>query len=114
MRYILVILLFVIFGYALALVLANSTEVAVNLVFSQVPQMRVGLLLILTLILGVLIGLLLGVQVFRVFQRNWEIGRLKKEIEQLRLQQIQAASAAAAAAKHERAVHDISPINPTH
>lgn len=112
MRYVLVILLFVMFGYALALVLANSTEVAVNLVFSQVPQMRVGLLLILTLFLGVLIGLLLGVQVFRVFQRGWEIGRLKKEIEQLRLQQIQAASAAAMAAKHERTVHDITPTNP--
>jgi putative membrane protein len=112
MRYVLVVLLFVIFGYALALVLANSTEVAVNLVFSQVPQMRVGLLLILTLILGILIGLLLGVQIFRVFQRGWEIGRLKKEIEQLRLQQIQAASAAAIAAKQEKPVPVISPINP--
>ncbi len=113
MRYILIILLFLIFGYALALVLQNSTEVAVDLVFGQMTQMRVGLLLILTLVLGVLIGLLLGVQVFRVFQRGWEISRLKKEIEQLRLQQIQSASAAAAAAKHEKTVHDISPINPS-
>lgn len=112
MRYLLMILLVILFGYALALVLQNSTLVAVDLLFHQVPQMRVGLLLLLTLVLGVVIGLLLGVIVFRVFQRNWEIGRLNKDIEHLRQQQIQAASAAAVAAKHERTVADISASHP--
>ncbi len=109
MRYVLIVLLIVLFGYSLALVLQNSTELQVDLLFTQVPQMRAGLLLLLTLILGIVIGLLLGVVVFRVFQRNWEVQRLNKEIDQLREQQIQAASAAAMAAQHEKTVVDVTP-----
>ena len=109
MRYVLIVLLIVLFGYSLALVLQNSTELQVDLLFTQVPQMRAGLLLLLTLILGIVIGLLLGVVVFRVFQRNWEVQRLNKEIDQLREQQIQAASAAAMAAQHEKRVVDVTP-----
>ncbi len=109
MRYVLIVLLIVLFGYSLALVLKNSTELQVDLLFTQVPQMRAGLLLLLTLILGIVIGLLLGVVVFRVFQRNWEVQRLNKEIDQLREQQIQAASAAAMAAQHEKTVVDVTP-----
>lgn len=109
MRYVLIVLLIVLFGYSLALVLQNSTELQVDLLFTQVPQMRAGLLLLLTLILGIIIGLLLGVVVFRVFQRNWEVQRLNKEIDQLREQQIQAASAAAMAAQHEKTVVDVTP-----
>ena len=109
MRYVLIVLLIVLFGYALSLVLQNSTELQVDLLFTQVPQMRAGLLLLLTLILGIVIGLLLGVVVFRVFQRNWEVQRLNKEIEQLRAQKIQAASAAAMAAQHEKTVVDVTP-----
>ena len=71
MRYVLVILLLLVFGYSLALVLQNGTEVSVDLLFTQVPAMRLGLLLLLTLSLGIVVGLLLGVQVFRVFQSNW-------------------------------------------
>lgn len=112
MRYVLIVLLIVLFGYALALVLQNSTELQVDLLFTQVPQMRAGLLLLLTLILGIVIGLLLGVIVFKVFQRNWEVQRLNKEIEHLRQQQIQAASAAAMAAQHEKAVVDVTPTYP--
>lgn len=107
MRYFFVFLLIVVFGYALALVLQNSALLQVDLLFTQVPQMRAGLLLLLTLVLGTIVGLLLGLIVFRVFQRSWEIKRLNKEIEQLRLQQIQSASAAALAAKHEKTVQDI-------
>ena len=112
MRYFFIVLLVVVFGYALALVLQNSTELPVDLLFTQVPQMRAGLLLLITLGLGVIMGLLLGLVVFRVFQSNWEISRLNKEIHQLRQQQIQSASAAALAAKHEKTAHEI-PANQT-
>ncbi|OTG86099.1 hypothetical protein B9T31_08640 [Acinetobacter sp. ANC 4558] len=111
MRYILVILLIVIFGYALALVLQNSTELSVDLLFTQVPAMRLGLLLLLTLALGIIVGLLFGVQIFRVFQTSWEIKRLRKDIDHLRKEQIHTAQLAAAEAvanaKHEKTVLDI-------
>ena len=98
MRYVLVILLLVLFGYSLALVLQNGTELSVDLLFTQVPAMRLGLLLLLTLSLGVVLGLLLGVQIFRVFQTNWEIKRLRKDIEHLRKEQLNTAKLMAAEA----------------
>lgn len=113
MRYVLVVLLIVLFGYSLALVLQNSTELSVDLLFSQVPAMRLGLLLLLTLALGIIVGLLLGIQIFRVFQTSWEIKRLRKDIDHLRKEQIQTAQLAAAEvaahAKHEKTVLDINP-----
>ena len=48
MRYVLVALLIVLFGYSLALVLQNGTELSVDLLFTQVPAMRLGLLLTIT------------------------------------------------------------------
>ena len=106
MRYVLVAILIVLFGYSLALVLQNGTELSVDLLFTQVPAMRLGLLLLLTLV-----GLLLGVQIFRVFQTSWEIKRLRKDIEHLRKEQIQsaqlAAAEAAASVRHEKTVLDI-------
>ena len=108
-------LLIAIFGYSLALVLQNPTELPVDLLFTQVPAMRLGLLLLLTLVLGVIVGLLLGVQVFRVFQTNWEIKRLRKDIDHLRKEQIQvaqqAAAQAAASTRHEKTVLDIHTEN---
>ncbi|WOE33057.1 MULTISPECIES: lipopolysaccharide assembly protein LapA domain-containing protein [unclassified Acinetobacter] len=113
MRYVLVVLLIVIFGYSLALVLQNSTELSVDLLFTEVPAMRLGLLLLLTLVLGIVVGLLLGIQIFRVFQNSWEIKRLRKDIDHLRKEQIQIAQAAAAEAaanmRHEKTVLDIEP-----
>ncbi|PAM24650.1 hypothetical protein CEJ65_20410, partial [Acinetobacter baumannii] len=94
MRYILISLLIIVFGYSLALVLQNPTELPVDLLFTQVPAMRLGLLLLLTLALGIVVGLLLGVQVFRVFQKSWEIKRLRKDIVNLRQEQIQRAQLA--------------------
>lgn len=115
MRYVLIALLIVIFGYSLALVLQNPTELPVDLLFTQVPAMRLGLLLLLTLALGIVIGLLLGVQVFRVFQKAWEIKRLRKDIDHLRKEQIQsaqlAAAEAAASVRHEKTVLDITNEN---
>lgn len=115
MRYILVVLLIVIFGYALALVLQNGTELPVDLLFTQVPAMRLGLLLLLTLGIGIVLGLLIGVQVFRVFQNTWEIKRLRKDIEYLRKEQIESAQLAAAEAaantRHEKTVLDIHTDN---
>ncbi len=84
MRLVLTILLVALFGYALALVMTNNIPTQVNLLFTQVPAMSLGLLLIITLVLGLLIGLLLGLQVFRVFQMHWEISHLKKELTDLR------------------------------
>lgn len=78
MRFLLFVLLFLSFAYALGLVLANNTEVGVNLLFSQAPTMNLGLLLILCMILGIVIGMLLALLMFRVLQNKWEIARLKK------------------------------------
>ena len=117
MRYVLIALLVAIFGYALALVLQNPAELQVDLLFTQVPAMRVGLLLLLTLALGVVVGLLLGVQVFRVFQNSWEVKRLRKDIDHLRKEQIQlaqqAAAEAAASVRHEKTVLDVHANNKT-
>ncbi len=79
MQYLLMICLFAFFAYALALVIINNNEVAVNLLFTQVPEMNVGLLLIICISLGVLIGILLALLMFKVLQNKWELMRLKKE-----------------------------------
>lgn len=111
MRFILGLLLVAVFVYSLALVLINGTELPVDLWFTQVPAMRLGLLLLLTLVIGIVLGLLIGVQIFRVFQNNWEIRRLRKDIEHLRKEQIQtaqfAAAEAAASVRHEKTILDI-------
>ena len=78
MRFLLFVLLFLSFAYALGLVLANNTDIGVNLLFSQAPAMNLGLLLILCLILGIIIGMLLALLMFLVLQNKWEISRLKK------------------------------------
>ena len=78
MRILLLVLLFLSFAYSLGLVLANNTEVGVNLLFSQAPTMNLGLLLILCLIRGIVIGMLLALLIFRVLQNKWEISRLQK------------------------------------
>lgn len=113
MRFILGLLLVAVFVYSLALVLINGTELPVDLWFTQVPAMRLGLLLLLTLAIGIVLGLLVGVQVFRVFQNNWEIRRLRKDIDHLRKEQIQnaqlAAAEAAASVRHEKTVMDVYP-----
>lgn len=83
MHIVLMILLVILFGYSLILVITNHNEVAVNLLFTQVPQMNLGLLLIVTLTLGIAIGLLLALMVFRVFQLRFEIGRKNKHIARL-------------------------------
>ncbi|MDM1756547.1 MULTISPECIES: LapA family protein [Acinetobacter] len=113
MRFILGLLLVAVFVYSLALVLINGTELPVDLWFTQVPAMRLGLLLLLTLAIGIVLGLLIGVQIFRVFQNNWEIRRLRKDIDHLRKEQIQsaqlAAAEAAASVRHEKTVMDVYP-----
>lgn len=78
MRILLLVLLFLSFAYALGLVLANNTDIGVNLLFTQAPAMNLGLLLILGLILGIIIGILLALLMFRVLQNKWEISRLQK------------------------------------
>ena len=90
MRFLLFVLLFLSFAYSLGLVLANNTEVGVNLLFSQAPTMNLGLLLILCLILGIIIGILLALLIFRVLQNKWEISRLNKANNHLQAQLTQA------------------------
>lgn len=75
-----IILLVVFFAYSIALVLANNSEVAVNLLFSQLPNTNLGLVLILTIALGVLIGVLLAILLFKVLQNKLEIRKLKKDV----------------------------------
>lgn len=84
MRFVVLIVLFLIFGYSLALVIANSTQTAVNLLFVDVPTMNLGLLLIISIILGVIGGLLLGLILFRVIQMKLENQRLIKDITKVR------------------------------
>lgn len=90
MRFILFVLLFLSFAYAIGLVLANNTDIGVNLLFSQAPTMNLGLLLILCMTLGIVIGLLLALLLFRVFQNKWEISQLKKSNAKLQEQLTQA------------------------
>ena len=110
MRIFLIALTIAIFAYALGLVLQNPDELPVNLLFIEVPAMRLGLLLLLTLVLGIVLGLLL--LSIKVIQKGWEIKRLRKDIDYLRKQQIQsaqnAAAEVAAAARHEKTVLDIN------
>ena len=117
MRILMIVLLMVVFGYSIALVLANSVHVNVNLLFGLISDMNLGVMLILTISLGVLLGLLLALQVFRVFQTNWEISRLKKELETVRAQHIKAAAAAAQSASHVTApapvIEPVSVLNDT-
>ena len=80
MHIILIVLLVAVCAYAIGLVLMNNSEVAVNLMFSSVPTMNLGLLLVITIVLGVILGMLLALLVFRVLQNKWEISRLKKEL----------------------------------
>ncbi len=78
MRFLLFVLLFLSFAYSLGLVLANNTDIGVNLLFLQAPTMNLGLLLIICLMLGIVIGILLALLIFRVLQNKWEISRLQK------------------------------------
>lgn len=84
MRYILLLILFVFFGYAIGLVITNNQELPVNLLFAQSPEMNLGSLLIMAMILGVVIGILLSIQLFKVIQNKWEISQLKKEKKSLK------------------------------
>lgn len=86
MAKILVGLLILALIYALALVLVNGSQVAVNLLFMSVPLMNLGLLLILCLALGLIIGGLLAVLAFRVFQNRLEMTRLINENARLKSQ----------------------------
>ena len=90
MRILLLVLLFLSFAYSLGLVLANNTDIGVNLLFSQAPAMNLGLLLIICLMLGIVIGILLALLIFRVLQNKWEISRLQKLNSNLQEQVMQA------------------------
>lgn len=105
MRFFLLFLTMAMFAYAVALFFLNTSEIAVNLLFAQVPAMNTAVLLVITFVLGALTGLLLSLLVFKVFQIRWENGRLKKEIKQLRQEQVElAAKAASTASQNAQAV----------
>lgn len=79
MHIFLIIVLILAFAYSLMLVIMNNQAVSVDLLFSNVTNMSLGLVLVATIFLGILIGILLSLLLFRVFQNKWEINRLKKE-----------------------------------
>ncbi len=93
MSLVLAILLAVFFGYSLALVVANNSAVAVNLLFLQVPNTNLGLVLIFTIILGILIGILLAILLFKVLQNKLEIRKLHKEVSTLQSKLIETTTA---------------------
>lgn len=112
MRFILILVLIILFGYSLALVLQNGTELSVDLLFTQVPAMRSGLMLLLTLALGgagVVVARRTGFRVLKSLGNQ----RLRKDIDHLRKEQIQSAQLAATEAithsRQEKTVLDISP-----
>ncbi|MFB6349354.1 lipopolysaccharide assembly protein LapA domain-containing protein [Moraxella marmotae] len=80
MHIILIILLILAFAYSWTLVWLNNQAISVNLLFSNVANMSLGLVLVATIFLGILIGILLALLLFRVLQNKWEISRLKKEV----------------------------------
>lgn len=80
MRYLVAVLLFLVFGYSLMLVLVNNHQVEVSLIFTQVPQMNLGLLLIICILLGLVAGVLLSIILFKVVQIRLENQRLQKEL----------------------------------
>lgn len=84
MRYLVAVILFVVFAYSLLLVIVNNHQVEVNLLFSQVPQMNLGLLLIICISLGIIAGSLLAVILFKVLPMKLENQRLTKELTQTR------------------------------
>lgn len=88
MRYIFLILLLIAFAYSMVVVWLNPQKVVVDLFFNNTQELGLGFLLFLTVVLGIVIGLLLGLQLFRVFQNQWEIRRLRKEIETLKKAQM--------------------------
>lgn len=83
MSFVLIAILLIFFSYSLALVLANNSEVAVNLLFSQLPNTNLGLVLILTITLGILIGILLSLLLFKVLQNKLELRKLHKDVSNL-------------------------------
>lgn len=83
MSFVLIAILLIFFSYSLALVLANNSEVAVNLLFSQLPNTNLGLILILTITLGILIGILLSLLLFKVLQNKLELRKLHKDVSNL-------------------------------
>lgn len=84
MRFLLVLILFVFFGYSIGLVIMNNAEMPVNLLFTEIPASNFGLLLIIAILLGVAMGIILSLILFRVLQNKWEIRGLKKEVKSLR------------------------------
>lgn len=99
MRFVLMFILMVMFGYAIALFFTNTSEIEVNLLFAQVPAMNTAILLVITFIIGIVAGLMLALLVFKVFQIRWENSRLQKEIKQLRKEQVELATQAAISAQ---------------
>lgn len=104
MHIILIILLVLAFAYSLALVVLNNQAISVNLLFSSVANMSLGLILVATIFLGVLIGILLALLLFRVFQNKWEISRLKKENANVQAQLSEANLKLAQQAEHIRRI----------
>lgn len=129
MHIILIILLVLAFAYSLALVVLNNQAISVNLLFSSVANMSLGLILVATIFLGVLIGILLALLLFRVFQNKWEISRLKKENANVQAQLSEANLKLAQQAEHIRRIESQNqsdvvtltettsinhPVNPAH
>lgn len=104
MHIILIILLVLAFAYSLALVVLNNQAISVNLLFSSVANMSLGLILVATIFLGILIGILLALLLFRVFQNKWEIARLKKENTTVQAQLSEANLQLAQQAEHIRRI----------
>ena len=80
MHIILIILLVLAFAYSLALVVLNNQAIAVNLLFSSVANMSLGLVLVATIFFRHFDwDFACTVIISCFFQNKWEISRLKKK-----------------------------------
>lgn len=105
MRYVLVALLIVLFGYSLALVLQMGPSCRLTFVHSSSSH-AFGVIVITDPGTGCCCWTFTGCADFPVFQTSWEIKRLRKDIDHLRKEQIHTAQLAAAEAaantRHEK------------
>lgn len=74
---------FVLLFIGLWLVVVNDQRVYLNLLFFAIPQINIGLVVLLSFAGGSVVGLLVGFNLFSLLKLNARLYWLKKEVRQL-------------------------------
>lgn len=74
---------FVLLFIGLWLVVVNDQRVSLNLLFFAIPQINIGLVVLLSFAGGSVVGLLVGFNLFSLLKLNARLYWLKKEVRQL-------------------------------